>query len=114
MNSAWKHMRTPRSTSKKSRNFMTRRSRGKTFMSAKECYFALDGMDLLLSLTYRTFQVNRHQIKPFYQALAPIATWKNHDPTLTLREQRSLGIVFGVSHSEVWGNSRKQNLSRIL
>ncbi|RDX96582.1 hypothetical protein CR513_20759, partial [Mucuna pruriens] len=34
-----------------------------------------------------TFQVNGHQIKPFYQGPAPIA---------------------------VWGNSRKQNLSRIL
>ncbi|RDX87665.1 Retrovirus-related Pol polyprotein from transposon 17.6, partial [Mucuna pruriens] len=40
--------------------------------------------------------------------------WKNHDPTLTLREQRSLGIVLGVSHNQVWGNSGKQNLMSIL
>ncbi|RDY00453.1 hypothetical protein CR513_16366, partial [Mucuna pruriens] len=32
---------------------------------------------------------------------------KNHDPTLTFKKQRSLGIVFGVSHNQVWGNSRK-------
>ncbi|RDX81530.1 hypothetical protein CR513_37782, partial [Mucuna pruriens] len=39
---------------------------------------------------------------------------KNHDPTLTLKEQRSLGIVLGVSHNQVWGNSRKKNLIGIL
>ncbi|RDY04575.1 hypothetical protein CR513_11694, partial [Mucuna pruriens] len=39
---------------------------------------------------------------------------KNHYPTLTLREQKSLGIVLGVSQNQVWGNSRKQNLSGIL
>ncbi|RDX73926.1 hypothetical protein CR513_46392, partial [Mucuna pruriens] len=81
MNSAWKPVRMPGSTRKKSRNFMTIRYRGKTSMSAKKLKLIAgklrsrwDGPFVITKIfphgvvqlkdehTNSTFQVNGHQI----------------------------------------------------
>ncbi|RDX90947.1 hypothetical protein CR513_27137, partial [Mucuna pruriens] len=53
-----------------------------------------------------TFQINGHQIKPFHKGPAPTKADMEiislMEPTPPL-EQRSLGIVLGVSHHQVWG-----------